>query len=83
MPTDNTLEALREQLFATIRDLRDPAKPMDIERGRAISDVARRVIESAKVEVDYVKATGREDLRLPVMGDKAEPLAGVKVHRIK
>lgn len=31
---------------------------MDIERARAISQVAGKLIESAKVEVDFIKATG-------------------------
>jgi len=31
---------------------------MDIARAKAIGDVARVIIDSAKVEVDMVKATG-------------------------
>lgn len=50
---------LREHLFATLEALRDEEKPMDLDRARAIADVAKVVVESAKVEVDMVKATGQ------------------------
>lgn len=51
----NKLEDLRNHLFATLEALGDQEKPMDIERARAIADVAQVVINSAKVEVDYLK----------------------------
>ena len=53
------IKHLREHLFGTLEDLRDPDKPMDIARAKAIADVAQVVINSAKVEVDFVKATGQ------------------------
>jgi hypothetical protein len=49
---------LREHLFATLESLRDEEKPMDIARAKAIADVAQTIINSAKVEVDYINATG-------------------------
>ncbi len=51
---------LREHLFATLESLRDDDKPMDIARAKAIADVAQTIINSAKVEVDYINATGAE-----------------------
>ena len=78
------LEDLREHLFATLDALRDKTKPMEIERAKAISDVAKQVIESAKAEVAYVKAIGRDDVSLPVFNalpDKGKP--DVTTHRIK
>jgi hypothetical protein len=53
-----TLDDLREHLFATLDALRDKEKPMEIERAKAISEVAAAVIDSAKAEVAYVKAMG-------------------------
>ncbi len=32
---------------------------MDIARARAVAEVAGKLIESAKVEVDFIRATGR------------------------
>ena len=54
----NKIEDLRDHLFATIEALQDPENPMDIDRAKDISDVAQTVINSAKVEVDYLKTTG-------------------------
>lgn len=56
----NKIEDLRNHLFATLEALQDEAKPMEIERARAIADVAKVIVDSAKVEVDYVKATGAQ-----------------------
>ncbi|HET6224639.1 MAG TPA: hypothetical protein VFF27_00075 [Bacteroidia bacterium] len=55
---NNKIENLRDHLFSTIDKLMDDQKPMDIERARAISDVAQVIINSAKVEVDYMKNVG-------------------------
>ena len=54
----NKIENLRDHLFATIEALRDPDKPMEIDRARAISEVANSIIESAKVEVRYLDIIG-------------------------
>lgn len=50
---------LREHLFATLESLRDEEKPMDLARAKTIADVAQTIINSAKVEVDFVNATGQ------------------------
>jgi len=52
----NKINDLRNHLFETIEALKDPDKPMDLARAKAISDVAQTIINSAKVEVDLVKA---------------------------
>ena len=54
----NTIADLRSELFATLRALRDPANPMDLDRAKAIAGVAKVVVDSAKVEVDFAKVTG-------------------------
>lgn len=54
----NTIETLREHLFFTLEGLRDKDNPMDIDRAKAISDVAQVIINSAKVEVDAAKLLG-------------------------
>jgi hypothetical protein len=56
---ENHISAVRQMLLATMADLRDPVKPMDVERAEAISNVAQTIINSAKVEVDYLRATGQ------------------------
>lgn len=54
----NKIEDLRDHLFATLEALQDEDNPMDLDRAKAISDVAQTVINSAKVEVDFLKSTG-------------------------
>lgn len=49
---------LRDHLFETLEALKDKTKPMEIERARAVADVARVIVESAKVEVALLAATG-------------------------
>jgi hypothetical protein len=58
--TKNRMTDLRNHLFETLEALKDPEKPMDIARAKAISDVAQTVINSAKVEVDFLKASGAD-----------------------
>ena len=52
----NKIDDLRNHLFATLEDLRDPEKPMDLDRAKQVWQVAQQIIESAKVEVAMVKA---------------------------
>jgi hypothetical protein len=52
----NKISDLRDHLFETLEALKDTDKPMDVERARAISGVAQVIINSAKVEVDLIKA---------------------------
>ena len=54
----NKIEDLRNHLFATLEALQDEDNPMDIARAHAIADVAKVIVESAKVEVVYLKNTG-------------------------
>ncbi len=54
----NKIDDLRNHLFETLEALKDEEKPMDLARAKAIADVARVVVDSAKVEVDFLKVTG-------------------------
>lgn len=55
----NKIQDLRDHLFETIEQLKDKDAPMDIERAKAVADVAGKIIDSAKVEVDFMKVTGQ------------------------
>lgn len=55
----NTMDDLRNHLFATLEALQDAERPMEIERARAINQTAQTLINAAKVEVDFIEATGR------------------------
>lgn len=54
----NKIDDLRNHLFETLEMLKDRDAPMDIERAKAVADVARVIVDSAKVEVDFLKVTG-------------------------
>lgn len=56
----NKIEHLRNHLFATIEGLLDEENPMDVTKAKAVADVAQVIINSAKVEVDFIKATGAD-----------------------
>ena len=56
----NKIEDLRNHLFATLESLQDEDKPMEIDRAKAIADVAQVIVNSAKIEVDFIRATGRD-----------------------
>lgn len=57
----NTINDLRSELFATLKALRDPEKPMDIDRAKAVAEVAGKIIDTAKVEVAFLEVTGAAD----------------------
>ena len=50
------IQDLRHHLFETIEMLKDG--DMEIEKARAISEVAQVIINSAKVEVQFLKEKG-------------------------
>lgn len=54
----NTLTDLRNHLFETIEALKDEENPMPVDRARAISDAAGKIIESGKVELQCLDLLG-------------------------
>lgn len=82
----NKIEDLRNYLFATLEDLRDKENPMDIARAKAIANVAAQIVNSAKVENDYARLTGKKGTGF--IPDDEPKLPGpaaskVTVHRLK
>lgn len=47
---------LRETLFATLEAVKTGA--IDIEKSKQINEVAKTIVDTAKVEVDYLRVTG-------------------------
>lgn len=90
----NDINELREHLFATLRGVRDKENPMDIDRAKAVVLVAGALIDTARVEVDYVRVTGDAggstfivpgNLRLSAASpDAPDPsLVSRRVHRLQ
>lgn len=57
----NKIEDLRNHLFVTLENLLDEDTPMEIERAKAIAEVAQVIVNSAKIEVDFLRTTNRHD----------------------
>lgn len=75
---------LREGLFDAMELLKKGK--LDVDQAKAISEMSQVIINSAKVEVDYIKANnGGETPFLESVGDNNLPdgIVGRRVHRIK
>ena len=79
----NSIADLRKHLFDTIAALKDSEKPMDLERAKTIADVAQTIINSAKVEVDFMRLRGDkgsgfvpEEKQLPGTPEKPRLIRG-------
>ena len=69
------LNQLRQHLMDTLADLRNREAPMEPDRARAVAQVASVLVDTAKVEIDYLKATGQdrsEFLETPIDPDVAK-----------
>lgn len=85
----STIEQLRAELMGTLKDLRNRESPMEPDRARAIAQVAGVIVDSARVEVDYLKAVNGDSSKF--LGDQKPQVSppkegnGVRVitHRIK
>lgn len=51
-----SISDLRETLFATLEAVKTGA--IDIEKAKQINEVAKTIVDTAKVEVDYLRVTG-------------------------
>jgi hypothetical protein len=53
-----TIDDLRNELFDTLARLKDKTDPMDVARAKAVVEVASVIVDTAKVEIAMVEATG-------------------------
>ncbi len=83
----NKIVDLRDHLFETIEALKDKDHPMDIQRAKAIANAAQVIVNSVKVENEFLKLTGGKGSGFvpddaPALPKPGEP-SGRTVHRIK
>jgi hypothetical protein len=74
----NRLTDLRNHLFETLEALKDTDKPMDVDRAKAITDVGKTLIDSAKLELQFLKLTGKAEAAAKFF-DEPRPRDGVKL----
>jgi hypothetical protein len=61
-PTTPHMNDLRQHLLDTLASLRDKTNPMEPDRARAIGHVASVLVDTARVEIDYMRAIGGDRL---------------------
>lgn len=80
-----TLNDLREALFETLQGVKDGS--IDIDKARAINELGKTLTDTAKVEVEYLRASGGGEssfIDSAVGEDNLPPgITGRTVHRIK
>jgi hypothetical protein len=91
---NSTIQDLRETLFATLRGLNDGS--IDIERAKAVGDISQTIINTGKLEVEFLRQTGRggtgfvPQLEEPSASNERKTMTGVvtntptgQVHRMR
>ncbi len=85
------IDQVRLALLDTLADLRNREQPMDIERAKAVASVASVLVDTARVENDYLKITGQDrshfieaqaDTTTLLPGDR-NGIASITRHRLK
>lgn len=79
-----SINDLRAELLGTLKDLRNREQPMEPDRARAIAQVAGVLGDTARVEVDFLRATnkGESDFMEPEKVEGPKP-PRVITHRMK
>jgi hypothetical protein len=52
----NDITKLRDHLFSALEGVKN--KTIDLDQARAINELGKTLVDTAKVEVDYLRATG-------------------------
>jgi len=82
--SDNHITALRQHLFSAIRGLRNGE--LEVDKARAINELGKTLVDTARVEVDYLKATdGAESPFIAAQATTAPPdgITGITRHLLK
>lgn len=76
------INEVRSELMETLRALRDRENPMDVDRARAVAQVAGVLVDTAKVENEYLKLTGQDRSQFLEHPEGAlpAPSGGVSAH---
>ena len=79
---EDNLGTLRALLFETLRGVKDGS--LDTERARGVNEIAKTLVDTAKVEVDFVRATDGTESAFIAGSEPVPALPGrTVVHRIK
>lgn len=89
MSQNNDISALRAKLFETLDAVR--AGTIDLDKARTINEIGKTLVDSAKVEVDYLRATGGGEssfIDTAIGADNVTPalpngITGITRHRLQ
>jgi len=77
-----TLDDLRSVLFEALEAVKSGT--MDLDKARAINEIGRTLVDTAKVEVDYLRATdGSQSSFIEPPADPSKLPPGVTRHLLK
>ncbi len=54
----NKMQDLRDHLFTQLENLADKETDVDLDRIKAMTEISKVLVDSAKVEVAFINATG-------------------------
>lgn len=75
---NNDITALRAALFETLHQVK--AGEIDLDKARAVNEIGKTLIDTARVEVDYLRATGggqSKFLAVEQQAENGEPSNGI------
>lgn len=77
------LKTLRDELFATLRAVKDGT--MELDRARQFNEISKTIVDTGKLEVDYIRAMqgeGHSEFIQPPKASShnlpAEQMTGIK-----
>lgn len=68
MSKDNDIGKLRDLLFETLEGVKSGCT--DLDRARSINEISKTLVDTARVEVEYLKTTGGQ--RAPFLESEEE-----------
>lgn len=84
MARNRTIQDLRELLFDTIQGVK--AGTVDTDRAKVIGDLSQVMVNTAKAEVDFIRATGGTDSGFIKSSDPEDlppGITGIRRHRLE
>ena len=74
----NKISDLRDHLFAALEridndELTNEQIDIEVEKAKAVASIGAVIINSAKVEIDFIKATGRLDTNSEIFKSIIDP----------
>lgn len=76
------ITALRVHLFDALQGVKDGT--LDLDKARTINEISKTITDTAKVEVDFLRATGNSESAFIKPADSALPngITGVVRHSL-